>query len=180
VLATLGLLVASVHNYLFDLRPQLHRQSAARASLRVEKEELFDWIRSHTGPETRFISYDDVTLYLATRRHAVWPIAFFPQGSYGVDEAVLRQDMVHFTDAARHIGARYWVTSEDDFFLNRTRPWSGKQIDELKSVLPTVFHSHGNRVQLYDLGCLQAPDSPGCEAARAVLFPNTDLARRRY
>ncbi len=178
-LASLGLIVASVHNYLYDLRPQLRRQSLARASLRQEKEELFDWIRTHTGPATRFISYDDVTLYLATRRHAVWPIAFFPKGSYGVDLAVLSLDMAHFTDVARHIGARYWVTAEDDFFINRTRPWTGKQIDELKSVLPVVFHSRGNRVQLYDLGCLQAPDGPGCQTARAVLPPNSDLAWQR-
>ena len=178
-LALLGMAGAAARFYIVDYRSDFPRMAASRVAAMAERRQAYDWIRRETPPATRLIAYEDVVLNLYTGRAAMRPIAFSTEAFYREDESVLRRDLAHLTDTARGIGARYWVMTNDDFALDTGTPLIDQRIAALKAVLPVVFRSSGGQVQVYDLGCLQAPDGPGCETARAVLFPNADLASRR-
>ena len=118
-------------------------------------------------------------LSLYTDRAAMRPIAFSTEAFYRKDENVLRRDLAHITDTARAIGARYWVMTDSDFGLETGTPLIDKRVAELKSVLPVMFRSSRDRVRVYDLGCVQAPERSGCETARGVLFPRAEMTLQR-
>jgi len=153
----LAVAVASARHYATGVRPQLQGLAERRAALAGEKAELHDWIRRETGPEVRFIAYEDASLYLYTGRQSMRPIAFSTEAFYKRDEKVLERDLDRITDVARHIGARYWVAAADDFHLETGRPLIDRRIAELKSRMPVVFESSGGRVKLYDLERLIPP-----------------------
>ncbi|HYM12079.1 MAG TPA: hypothetical protein VEU62_15195 [Bryobacterales bacterium] len=168
-LSAVGLLAAN--DYLRGFRPELRALAAKRAALGQEKGELYEWIRQNTDPGARFVAYEDVSLYLHTGRQAMRPIAFSTEAFYMEDEGVLKRDLMHITDVARHIRARYWVVSSDDFDMETGTPLVDERMGQLKSVLPLVFRSHNGKVQLYDLGCLLDPDRTECGDARRLLLP---------
>ena len=168
-LAVLG--IWGVNYYLRGARGRIRVVAARRAALAAEKGQLYDWIRRNTDPGARFIAYEDASLYLYTARQAARPIAFSTEAFYKRDEGVLGRDLTHITDTARHIRARYWVASEDDFHLETGLPMIETRMSRLKSVLPVVFRSRGGKVELLDLSCIFEPDRRECDAVRPVLFP---------
>jgi ABC-type sugar transport system permease subunit len=163
--------VLAVNEYVRGFRRALPRLAAKRAVLAREKNELYEWIGHNTDPGARFVAYEDVSFYLSTGRQAMRPIAFSTEAFYMEDEDVLKRDLMHITDVARHIRARYWVVSSDDFDMETGTPLVDERMAQLKSVLPLAFRSSSGKVQLYDLGCLLEPDRSECSAARRLLFP---------
>jgi hypothetical protein len=112
-------------------------------------------------------------LYLHTNRQALRPIIFSTQAFYKKDDQVLRRDLAHITDVARHIGARYWLASDDDFQLETGLPLIEKRMAEIKAVLPVVFHSRTSKVQVLDLSCLLHAEQGACQVIVPVLCPTT-------
>jgi hypothetical protein len=158
-LGLLTVIAFAAEQYIRGYRQQLPVMAARRASLSIEKLEIYNWIRSNTAPSARFIAYEDVSLYLYTARLAVRPIAFSTQAFYTKDQAILQRDLDHLLDTPRAIGARYWVASADDFDLETGLPFIQKRVKELEESLPLVFRSRNGKVRLYDLcGRLSAPE----------------------
>ncbi|MBI3695023.1 MAG: hypothetical protein HY238_09330, partial [Acidobacteria bacterium] len=138
-------------HYVRGFRPQLREQPREWAALAVEKAQLYDWIRRNTDPEDRFVAYEDVNLYLFTGRQALRPIAFTAGALYPQNHKLLESELDHLTDVARHIGARYWVVTPDDFPVQNGREAILNRIARLQAALPVVFRSCHNRVQVVEL-----------------------------
>jgi hypothetical protein len=162
---------ASVNHYVRGFRVHIHEQAALRTAVIAEREELYDWIRNNTPPDTRFVTFEDATLYLATRRQAIWPIAFLPAGIDGGDQGLVNHDLAHFHDVARHVGARYWVSAESQATVARARDSLIRHYAGLKTVLPLIYRTSHDRFRVYDLSCVQHPEEAKCESAVPILFP---------
>jgi len=172
-LALLTVALGAAWNYVDGRRWQLRAVSAERAAMLRQKREAYDWIRRNTGPAVPMVACEDVALYLYTGRQAVRPIAFSTEAILMKDTRVLKRDLAHITDAARHIGARLWLAADDDFWSEdaTAQPHYNRRMAELKAVLPAVFRSSENRVQILDLSCLYEPQRVECRKAAPVLFP---------
>jgi len=173
-LGLLALAGAAVWNYLDGFRPQLQAMGVRRAAMLDEKMQVYDWLRQNTDPQTRVVTFEDASLYLYTGRQAIVPIQFSVEWYYTKDVRLLKHHLAHITDTARQVGARFWVISSDDdigMSLEKDQWLLDARITQLKSVLPMVFHSRENKVQVYDLSCVLQPLRVECRAALPVLFP---------
>jgi len=148
----------------------LQLAAASRAHPMDEKRQAYKWIREHTDPGVRIAASDDAVLYLYTGRQALRPVVFLPSGDFMSDKRILAHDLAHITDAARHVGAQFWLTSDDEAEL-KDRDLIAARMAEIKSVLPVVFHSRDNTVQVRDASCLLETQRADCQAALPVLFP---------
>jgi hypothetical protein len=149
------------------------RQSGAAAQARIlkEREQAYQWIREHTKREDRVAAWKDVVLFLYTGRQSLRPIAVLPPASYMDDMKSVERDLKHICDTPRHAGARYWVTTTDDFNLEPHRDRLVARMAEVGQVLPVVFQSSDHSVQIHDAFCLNEPERVACEATATVLFP---------
>jgi hypothetical protein len=173
-LSLLALAGTAAWDYLDGFRPLLRAMGERRAAMLAEKTQVYDWLQQNTDPQTRVVTYDDVSLYLFAGRQAIRPIQFSVEWYYTKDARVLERDLAHFTDTARQIGARYWVISDDDdigMILGDGQRLLDARMAQLKSVLPMAFHTRENKVQVYDLGCVLQPLWGECRTALPVLFP---------
>jgi len=152
-------------------RAAQRRSSLERGALLLEKREAYDWIRQNTLENARFVAGEDASLYLYTGRQAMAHIALQRAGAY--DDAYLLQDLDHMTDVARAIGAQYWLGSSDDSDKQwvAAKPFLAARFGEIEGALPEVFRSHGGHVRIYDLECVQHPETAACQTADRVLFP---------
>jgi hypothetical protein len=148
----LAVATKTVRHYATGFRSQLHEMAARRAALGSEKNEAYSWIRARTPPSTRFVAYEDASLYLHTGRQAVRPIVFSTEAFYRKDEAVLARDLDRILEAGRAIQARYWLMAADDFRLETGRPRIDERIARLQATLLPVFQSSGGRVRIYQMG----------------------------
>ncbi|MGO9268651.1 MAG: ArnT family glycosyltransferase [Terriglobia bacterium] len=158
-------------NYGHGYRPQLSAEQ--RASLMPDKAEAYQWIRQNTDPEARVVAYEDPSLYLYTGHQAVPLIILSAEYAYTREGKVLERDLAHITDAALAVGARYWLTSEDDFHLELedARARMKKRVADLLSPLPEVYHSRDGRVRLYDISCLLQPEQKECQGWVPTFVP---------
>jgi MFS family permease len=160
---------------LFHVAPgQIRESSDRRARLLPEKMEAFHWIERNTEPNARLIAYEDGLLYLYTGRQGSRPIAISPAWFYSDNTRALENDMAHLMDTARHVGARYWLVSADDFGIDPDQQLVSKRTSQLKSVLPALFRSRNNGVEIIDVSCAVHPDDSKCKPFRSVLFPYFD------
>ncbi len=166
----------AVWNYVADSLPKWRATAHQRAALAPEKMEAYQWIRQNTDSSTRLVAYEDIILYLFTGRQTVPPVVFSTEGFFTGDERVWERDLTNFTDTARYVGARFWLFAADDFQREAgwtlMRPKLNQRIEQLKSVLPIVFRTRENHVQIYDLSCLLQPEQAGCESVSRILFPS--------
>ena len=161
----LGLLTGvAAWNYTVGNRPVLAALSQRLRLVTGEKVQVYDWIRKKTDPSDIIVANGDAMLYLYTGRKAVIPIAFSTEYLYTSDRRVLDLDLAHITDAACAVGARYWLTSEDDFEMESPLVGARERVACLMSGLPEVSRSANGRVRLYDicpllksLGCTCRP-----------------------
>jgi hypothetical protein len=132
-------------------RSSLRQKGEERAALDVEKHQAYEWIRANTTPDTRLLASEDVSLWFATGRQAVWPIAFTTVSFYSNDPARLQFQLDHLTDVAQGVGAHYWMTVEGDYYIETSSPLVARRLADLKASLPVVFQSSGGRVQIRDI-----------------------------
>jgi hypothetical protein len=158
-------------NYVNGDRQQLLARAAQRDAMAREKMEAYQWLRENTDPTARIVAYEDVSLYLYTGRQAVRPIAFSLMWVYKKDKRILEEDLAHITDTPLHVGARFWLTADDDFSIESGAALIKQRMAQLKSVLPMAFQSRENKVQVYDLSCVLQPLRAECKDAVPVLFP---------
>jgi hypothetical protein len=159
VLGGLFLIARGALHYVRSGWTFVHEVCPRRASLEQEKREAFSWIRTHTQAADRFVSENDAELYLHTGRLAMRPIVFTYETFYTGDERIWQQDEQHLLDAARHIGARYWMVATDDCsWCPQRRKYLAKAA-EIRRAAPLVFQSSGGRVQLYDISPLTGAPS---------------------
>ena len=148
-----ALLGAILTNYINGGRSKLRHSIEERASILPEKLQAYDWLKQHTSTNQPIIAFEDSSLYLYTGRPAVQPIVFSLEWLYMNDTRLMELDLAHITDTARHVRAQFWLASDDDFPPDS--PLLVKQnFDRLKFVLPLIFHSRENKVQIYDASCL--------------------------
>jgi hypothetical protein len=145
-LAALAALAA--RHYVVGYRPGLLRPALRSSELAREKAEAYAWISRNTPPQARFVAYQDVILYLHTGRQAMRPIVFSTEAFYSRSEKILQREMDHFDDVARHIGARYWLAAEDDFKMETGLDLIEHRVKLRKALLPVVFKSQNNKVQV--------------------------------
>ena len=126
-------------------------QSAEHTKVSREEEELYAWIRDHTGESARFISCDDGLLYLRTRRQAIYPIIFSQEVAYANDSDARDRDLAHVLDTARHVRARYWVSSSRDFNWLDGGDAVRAEIEELLTGQPLLFESSAETFRVHDL-----------------------------
>ncbi len=118
-------------------------------------------------------------MYLYTGRQGLRPFEPLPQDSYMDDQESLRRDLAHMCDAPRHAGVRYWLTSNDDFLVRPGVERIGARMAEIAAVLPVVFRSGENHVQIHDASCLTDLDRADCRAAAPILFPDSSSQSKR-
>ena len=117
-----------------------------------EKEEAAQWLKSNAAEDDIFLAYSDSRLHLETGRQGVWPIVFTTDTLFKGDESLERQ-FGHYMDVGRHVGARYWVASDDDMAVGTDigkkyfAHWEGR--------FPVVFRSSGGTVRIHDLSTLK-------------------------
>jgi hypothetical protein len=127
------------------------RESADRAALMLEKREAYEWLRQSSSPEARFIAYEDASAYLYSGRQGMRPATFLPAGAYRSE--VLKADLACLTSSGGPIGAKYWITAEDDFGFEwelATRAARFKET-EMESLQSLVFRSRAGHVRIYEL-----------------------------
>ena len=149
-------------NYAFGHRLELPVLSGQQKQMTQEKRQVYEWIRHNSAPRAVVVSDGDMMLYLYTGRQAVIPIFFSAQYVYTGDHRVLDRDLAHITDAACAVGARYWLTSEDDFHQMFQTAEVKERVARLLSGLPEVFRSQGGQVRLYDISALLQSLSAPC------------------
>jgi hypothetical protein len=164
----LSLFVLIGWNYL--VRDPRMLEAAAQSQMRAlaERKQAYDWIRQHTASDDRIAAYMDGAMYLYAGRQGLRPVVFLPAAGYMSDNESLERDLAHITDGVRHIGARYWLTTRDDFDLEVGKERIERRMAEVMSVLPVVFASANNSVQIHDASCLIENQPPECQAAQAV------------
>jgi hypothetical protein len=172
----LGYATFSGWTYLFRDRRQLREAEEAQTKTLQQKKEVYSWIRDHTPASAKIVAYDDVLLFLYSRRQALRPIAILPTAAYskGVGSIFpdLAQDLAHMSDAPRHAGATYWLVTEDDFSLEAEREKITTRQNEIAAALPIVFRSSEGFATLHDSSCLLAAAArEDCKSVKAVLFP---------
>ena len=154
-LALAGVAGWSARHYLGGLRPQLRSLGSQRAALLEEKKQAYDWVRRHTDAAERFVACEDAALYLYTGRQALWPMAFTTGAFYLRDGAMVAGQVNHFEDVARHIGARYWLSAEGDYWLEGRDPAVAAKLAQWGVRFPVLFRSSGGRVRIHDLSSLR-------------------------
>jgi hypothetical protein len=173
----IGYIAFSGCNYLFWDRQQLMEAEHAQAKSLEEKKEVYSWIRDHTRVEAKIVAYEDILLFLYSRRQALRPIALLPAAAYskrsGSDSPDLGGDLAHLCDAPRAAGATYWLVTGDDFALDAEPKKTASRQDEIVAVLPLVFRSSEGFARLYDSSCLLDSTRQDCRNAQVVLFPGT-------
>jgi hypothetical protein len=167
--ALLSLFVFIGWKYLVSDPRSLTLAAESRQHALEEREQAYDWIREHTNSDARIASYNDGVLYLYTGRQGMRPLMSLPTVGYLSDEKSLMRDVAHVTDAAQHVGVRYWVTTSDDFDLEVGRELINARIAEIMSGLPLVFSSRENSVQIHDASCLFKTQRSECHGAGFVL-----------
>ena len=152
VAAFLLLRTGAVH--LYSSRVILGQLKENRVDFQKERLELYRWVQNHTDISDRFSTTDDGELYLYTGRQGMLPIVFSKELYYAEREEVLAEDLDNILDTARHIRARYWVRSRDEFFWYSRREDYTRRMDTLLENLPMVFRSSGGQIRLYDVSVL--------------------------
>jgi hypothetical protein len=160
-------------NYRYGDRPQLSAMGEQRARLMREKGGAYQWIRQNTDPEARVVAYEDPSLYLYTGRQAVPPITLSTAYLLTGDRNVLERELAHLTDTAVAVGARYWLTSEDDLHLEHEDAQASikERVAYLMLPLPEAYHSRDGRVRLHDISRLLQPEPKGCQASVPTVIP---------
>jgi hypothetical protein len=175
VLAFLVLVIGviAVRNYFGAARVSVTSIGREREAMLSEKREAYEWVRNHTLPDVPIVAYEDGLLYLYTGRPSLRPLAFSSEGFFMLDPSRVERDLDHLTDVARHLRARYWLMSDDDYALEAQTPrklWEPR-VKRLQAALPAVFRSQGGRVQIHDTSCLLDPERGECAPVLPVLFP---------
>ncbi len=159
---------AAVRHYLFGLRPTYwlgHSQWAASA----DKEEAYAWIRQNMHPGEPLVAYEDANLFLHTGRPAMWLMAFTNAAFDSRDPSRMEREIAMLPDVPRHIGARYWLFVEGDFFRESSSRRIREQIAAWRRTLPVVYRSSGGRAEIHDLGCVLEPQQEQCRSIAAAL-----------
>lgn len=173
----LGYAAFSGWTYLFRDRRELREAADAQGRTLEERREVYSWIRDHTPVGAKIVAYDDVLLFLYSRRQALRPIAMLPASAYsegsGSHSPDLAQDLAHMSDAPREAGATYWLVTGDDFSLEAEREKITSRQNEITAALPVVFRSSGGFAKVYDSSCLLNSTREDCRTAQVVLFPGT-------
>jgi hypothetical protein len=156
--------------YLFRDRQQLREAGDAQAKTLDQKKEVYSWVRDHTLASAKIVAYDDVLLFLYSRRQALRPMAILPTAAYSNGADNLAKDLSHMSDASRQAGATYWLVTKDDFSLEAEREKIATRQNEITAVLPIAFRSSQGFATLYDSTCLLSAAREDCKSAKAVDF----------
>jgi hypothetical protein len=155
ILALAGLVVAAtaVTNYVFAIPAGLRKLGDEHQKVLQAEKDAYEWIRKHTAPTARVISFQDGLTYLYTGRQSIWPIAPLPQSFFQHDPSFARHDADHLADVAEHVGASYWLVSPYDANFEDPGGFAIVQARQkrLLSGAPVVYRSPGGLVLLYDV-----------------------------
>jgi hypothetical protein len=166
----LGYAAFSGWTYLIRDRQQLREAGDAQAKTLDQKKEVYSWVRDHTLASAKIVAYDDVLLFLYSRRQALRPMAILPTAAYSNGADNLAKDLSHMSDASRQAGATYWLVTKDDFSLEAEREKIATRQNEITALLPVVFRSSQGFATLYDSTCLLSAAREDCKGAKAVDF----------
>lgn len=161
--AELALAVMIVVNYAYAMPAEVSEMAAANARLLADEKGAYSWIRQHAAPHARIIANEDGLLYLYTGRPAIIPIEPSTKSVYQHDPRDVAPVVDHLADVARHIGASYWLTSVEDYYLDGHLQQILKQTQsQLLAATPVVYRSPDGYVQLHDVRCLTGVKKAGC------------------
>jgi hypothetical protein len=166
----LGYAAFSGWTYLFRDRQQLREAGDAQAKTLDQKKEVYSWVRDHTHASAKIVAYDDVLLFLYSRRQALRPMAILPAAAYSKGADNLAKDLSHMSEASRQAGATYWLVTKDDFSLEAEREKIATRQNDITALLPVVFRSSQGFATLYDSTCLLSAAREGCKNAKTVEF----------
>lgn len=156
--------------YLFRDRQQLREAGDAQAKTLDQKKEVYSWVRDHTLASAKVVAYDDVLLFLYSRRQALRPMAILPTAAYSDGADNLAKDLSHMSDASRQAGATYWLVTKDDFSLEAEREKIATRQNEITALLPVVFRSSQGFATLYDSSYLLSTARENSKSANTVDF----------
>ena len=117
-----------------------------------DKDEAAQWLKQNAAADDILLAYSDSRLHLETGRQAVWPIVFTTDILFKGDDSLERQ-FGHYMDVGSHIGASYWVASNDD--LAAETEIGKRYLADLEERFPVVFRSSGGTVRIHDLSSLK-------------------------
>lgn len=121
----------------------------SQAANLAQREEAYRWIRQNRSADAHILAYEDAVLYLYTNRQSLRPIAFSVEFGYLNDRSALQRDFEHFFDAANHVGATYWLATDDDYHEELGADEIRGRTRELEAKVPTVFRSADGSVRVH-------------------------------
>ena len=121
-------------------------QTASRAKTLENRRAAYRHLAAIASPDARVISYEDVSLYLATGLRGMRPMAFSTAAYYLQSEAILDHDLDRLGDVADAIDASYWVTAEDDFELETGADRIRDAVADHLAPYPVIFEQAGVRI----------------------------------
>jgi hypothetical protein len=166
-----GVLAAvTAWNYAIAARRSFGEMGRQREASVPEKQEAYDWIRSHTELNDLLITTEYGTTYLYTGRQSINFTVPMPYGVY--DQRRLETDLDQMPDVALALHARYWVITAHDSQtqLRAFEQPLRERLERWEGLLPRVFRTTRGTIHIHDLRCLHAPDSDGCPAGIADLL----------
>jgi hypothetical protein len=131
--------------------------SVRRAQVQAEKQQAYEWIRTHLDSNSRLIAYDDTNLYLYTGRQSMTPLAFSTEGFYTGEPTWVR-DLNQMESTPEYVQAQVWMFTPSDFSYEAGRDAMGKELDGrlnfIRTHSPILFRSSNGTVELHDVTCL--------------------------
>ena len=102
---------------LYTIPRAIAHQGSVRSDALVARDEAYEWIRSNTNRDDRFIAWEDAKLYLETNRAAIRAVSARTSYFYNQDMSILNGDLDRPHETAEGIGASHWLVTPDDYSL---------------------------------------------------------------
>jgi hypothetical protein len=165
-MATAALVIAAVAgvNYVYSIPSAIAGLARGHQSQLAAERGAYAWIRKHTAPDARIISGRAELVYLYADRRSIPAIIGSTQSFYEDEPAFANQDLAHFADVARTVGASYWLALDWDFALDsgKDRSFLEQKQNEALAGAPVVYDGAGGAARIFDVRCLTKIEA-GCE-----------------
>lgn len=144
-------LVANAANSQLHTIPRtIAHQGSVRSDALVARDEAYEWIRSNTNRDDRFIAWEDAKLYLETNRAAIRAVSVRTSYFYNQDVSILNWDLDRLHETAEGIGASHWLVTPDDYSLSAGKEFMRDRQAVLLQSTPVLFESSDRSIRIYD------------------------------
>ena len=171
-----GLVANAATRQLYTIPSALAYKGSVRTDALVARNEAYEWIRSNTNRDDRFIAWEDANLYLETERESIRAASIRTSYFYNQDMSILNADLDRLHETAEGIGASHWLVTSDDYSLCAGKEVMRDRQAQLLESTPVLFESSDGNVRIYDATAVTRA-SNSYDAVREVLSKNTEKSQ---